>query len=197
MSRDWGRLLVRAFTEFDAIKADLSRYMRSDLALGVEQGRFTEPDDEFTIDCLLALLRTGISARLEGAGPEAGGRRRRVPVADAGRVAKGGAAHPPGERDEDGAAEIGLPGRRAPGMREICRVAWDRWQGDSRLTAYPRRLVSVVQHAPGHLPGRRFASQRRRDRFLQATEPLRVRLPALALRGVRPRCTYRQAPPSR
>ena len=37
---DWGRLLVRAFTEFDAIKADLSRYMRSDLALGVEQGRF-------------------------------------------------------------------------------------------------------------------------------------------------------------
>ena len=71
---DWGRLLVRAFTEFDAIKADLSRYMRSDLALGVEQGRFTEPDDEFTIDCLLALLRTGISARLEGAGPEAGGR---------------------------------------------------------------------------------------------------------------------------
>ena len=70
----WGRLLVRAFTEFDAIKADLSRYMRVDVALGVEQGRFTERGDEFTIDCLLALLRTGTSARLEGAGPEAGAR---------------------------------------------------------------------------------------------------------------------------
>lgn len=70
----WGRLLVRAFTEFDAIKADLSRYMRIDVALGVEQGRFTEPGDEFMIDCLLALLRTGTSARLGGAGPEAGAR---------------------------------------------------------------------------------------------------------------------------
>lgn len=70
----WGRLLVRAFTEFDAIKADLSRYMRIDVALGVEQGRFTEPGDEFMIDCLLAILRTGISARLQGAGPEVGAR---------------------------------------------------------------------------------------------------------------------------
>jgi len=70
----WGRLLVWAFTEFDAIKTDLSRYMRVDVALGVEQGRFTEPGDEFMIDCLLAVLRTGTTARLGGAGPEIGAR---------------------------------------------------------------------------------------------------------------------------
>lgn len=70
----WGRLLLSAFTEFDAIKADLSRYMRIDVALGIEQGRFSTAGDEFLIDTLLAILRTGISARLGGAGPEMGAR---------------------------------------------------------------------------------------------------------------------------
>ena len=64
----WGRLLVSAFTEFEAIKEDVSRYMRSDVALGIKQGRFCELIDEFVIDSHLALLRTGVSARLAGAG---------------------------------------------------------------------------------------------------------------------------------
>ena len=70
----WGRLLLSAFAEFDAIKDDLSRYMRKDVALGAAQGRFAEPCDEFVIDCHLALLRTGIAARLAGAGREVGAR---------------------------------------------------------------------------------------------------------------------------
>jgi len=71
---NWGRLLMWAFSEFEAIKEDVARYLRLDVALGVEQGRFTEPVDEFVIDTLLAILRAGISARLDGAGPEAGAR---------------------------------------------------------------------------------------------------------------------------
>ena len=65
----WGRLLVSAFTEFEAIKEDISRYMRLDVALGLKQGRFSEPVDEFVIDSLLAILRAGVSARLAGAKP--------------------------------------------------------------------------------------------------------------------------------
>ncbi len=64
----WGRLLVSAFTEFDAFKEDISRYMRLDVALGIKQGRFSEPVDEFVIDSHLAILRGGVSARLAGAG---------------------------------------------------------------------------------------------------------------------------------
>ena len=63
----WGRLLVSAFTEFEAVKEDISRYMRLDVALGIKQGRFSEPFDEFVIDSLLAILRVGVSARLAGA----------------------------------------------------------------------------------------------------------------------------------
>ncbi len=66
----WGRLLVSAFTEFEAIKEDISRYMRLDVALGIKQGRFSEPFDEFVIDCHLAILRVGVNARLAGAGRE-------------------------------------------------------------------------------------------------------------------------------
>ncbi len=62
----WGRLLVSAFTEFDAFKEDVAHYMRLDVALGIEQGRFSEPLDEFVIDAHLAILRAGVSARLAG-----------------------------------------------------------------------------------------------------------------------------------
>jgi AcrR family transcriptional regulator len=62
----WGKLLMSAFTEFEAIKDDISRYMRLDVALGIEQGRFTEPLNEFVIDALLAILRAGVSSRLDG-----------------------------------------------------------------------------------------------------------------------------------
>ncbi len=63
----WGRLLLSAFTEFEAIKEDVAHYMRLDVALGTEQGRFSEPLDEFVIDAHLAILRAGVSARLAGA----------------------------------------------------------------------------------------------------------------------------------
>jgi AcrR family transcriptional regulator len=63
---NWGRLLVSAFTEFEAIKDDISRYLRLDVALGIEQGRFTEPVDEYVIDMLLSVLRTGVISRLKG-----------------------------------------------------------------------------------------------------------------------------------
>ena len=58
---------MSAFTEFEAVKEDISRYMRLDVALGIKQGRFSEPFDEFVIDSLLAILRVGVSARLAGA----------------------------------------------------------------------------------------------------------------------------------
>ena len=67
----WGRLLLRAFEEVDTIRDDLSRYMRADVELGVRQGHFRSEPDEFVIDCLLALLRTGLNARLAGTAPEA------------------------------------------------------------------------------------------------------------------------------
>ena len=70
----WGRLLVSAFTEFEAIKEDIAHYMRLDVALGIEQGRFSEPLDEFVIDAHLALLRAGVVARLAGAGPDVSSR---------------------------------------------------------------------------------------------------------------------------
>ena len=70
----WGRLLVAAFHEFEAIKEDVSRYMRLDVALGIEQGRFNEPFDEFVIDVHLAILRAGVSARLAGAGADVAAR---------------------------------------------------------------------------------------------------------------------------
>jgi AcrR family transcriptional regulator len=70
----WGRLLMSAFTEFEAIKDDISRYMRLDVALGVEQGCFTEPVDEFVIDTLLAILRAGVRSRLDGASTVVGAR---------------------------------------------------------------------------------------------------------------------------
>ena len=70
----WGRLLVSAFTEFEAIKKDISRYMRLDVALGIEQGRFSEPLDEFVIDSHLAILRVGVTARLTGAGRDVAAR---------------------------------------------------------------------------------------------------------------------------
>jgi AcrR family transcriptional regulator len=71
---NWGRLLMSAFTEFEAIKDDLSRYLRLDVALGVEQGRFTEPVDEYVIDMLLAVLRAGVISRLDGHGKNVGAR---------------------------------------------------------------------------------------------------------------------------
>ena len=43
----WGQLLVRAFSEFGSIKADISRFMRADVELGVAQGRFPGPSSEF------------------------------------------------------------------------------------------------------------------------------------------------------
>ncbi len=70
----WGRLLISAFTEFEAIKDDISRYMRCDVALGIEQGRFSEPLDEFVIDSHLAILRAGVSARLAGGGSDVAAR---------------------------------------------------------------------------------------------------------------------------
>ena len=70
----WGRLLVSAFTEFEAIKEDVAHYMRLDVALGIAQGRFKEPIDEFVIDTHLAILRVGVSARLAGAGPDVASR---------------------------------------------------------------------------------------------------------------------------
>ena len=70
----WGRLLVSAFTEFEAIKEDIAHYMRLDVALGIEQGRFSEPLDEFVIDAHLAILRAGVVARLGGAGPDVAAR---------------------------------------------------------------------------------------------------------------------------
>lgn len=70
----WGRLLVSAFTEFEAIKEDIAHFMRLDVALGIEQGRFTEAVDEFVIDAHLAILRAGVIARLAGAGPDVSAR---------------------------------------------------------------------------------------------------------------------------
>ena len=70
----WGRLLLSAFSEFEAIKEDVARYMRLDVALGIKQGRFDEPLDEFVIDAHLAILRAGVSARLAGAGPDVSAR---------------------------------------------------------------------------------------------------------------------------
>ena len=70
----WGRLLVSAFTEFEAIKEDIAHYMRLDVALGIEQGRFSEPLDEFVIDAHLAILRAGVVARLGGGGPDVSAR---------------------------------------------------------------------------------------------------------------------------
>lgn len=70
----WGRLLMSAFTEFDAFKEDVAHYMRLDVALGIEQGRFSEPLDEFVIDAHLAILRAGVSARLAGGGPDVAAR---------------------------------------------------------------------------------------------------------------------------
>ena len=70
----WGRLLLSAFTEFEAIKEDIAHYMRLDVALGVSQGRFTEALDEFVIDAHLAILREGVRARLAGAGPDVSAR---------------------------------------------------------------------------------------------------------------------------
>lgn len=70
----WGKLLVSAFTEFDAFKEDVAHYMRLDVALGIEQGRFTEPLDEFVIDAHLAILRAGVIARLDGEGPDVSAR---------------------------------------------------------------------------------------------------------------------------
>ncbi len=60
----WGNLLLRAIAESNAIKDDLSRYMRADVDAGIKQGLFRSDGDEFVIDCLLAILTTGISARL-------------------------------------------------------------------------------------------------------------------------------------
>lgn len=71
---NWGRLLISAFTEFEAIKDDISRYLRLDVALGIEQGRFTEPLDEFVVDALLAVLRTGVISRLRGEEANVGAR---------------------------------------------------------------------------------------------------------------------------
>ncbi|MEY2928326.1 MAG: hypothetical protein RL367_2803 [Pseudomonadota bacterium] len=70
----WGRLLMSAFTEFEAIKDDISRYMRLDVALGIEQGCFTETINEFLIDSLLAILRAGVSSRLDGNEADVGAR---------------------------------------------------------------------------------------------------------------------------
>lgn len=70
----WGRLLVSAFTEFEAIKEGVAHYMRLDVELGIEQGRFSEPLDEFVIDAHLAMLRAGVIARLAGAGQDVSAR---------------------------------------------------------------------------------------------------------------------------
>ena len=92
----WGRLLISAFTEFEAIKEDVARYMRLDVALGIKQGRFDEPLDEFVIDAHLAILRAGVSARLAGAGPDVSARAAEyqlrilgMSAAEAGRVRNG------------------------------------------------------------------------------------------------------------
>ncbi len=92
----WGRLLLSAFSEFEAIKEDVARYMRLDVALGIKQSRFDEPLDEFVIDAHLAILRAGVSARLAGAGPDVSARAAEyqlrilgMSTAEAGRVRNG------------------------------------------------------------------------------------------------------------
>ena len=60
----WGNLLLRAVAESNAIKDDLSRYMRADVDAGIKQGLFRQDCDELVIDCLLAILTTSINARL-------------------------------------------------------------------------------------------------------------------------------------
>jgi AcrR family transcriptional regulator len=71
---NWGRLLVSAFTEFEAIKYAISHYLRLDVALGIEQGQFSEPVDEYVIDMMLAVLRTGVISRLNGGKADVGAR---------------------------------------------------------------------------------------------------------------------------
>ena len=63
----WGRLLTHAIIEFREIREFICRYLRLDVALGVKQGHFAKPLNEFLIDCHLAILREGIKARLAGA----------------------------------------------------------------------------------------------------------------------------------
>lgn len=70
----WGRLLVSAFSEFEAIREDIAHYMRLDVAAGIEQGRFDEPFDEFVVDAHLAVLRAGVNARLNGGGVDVSAR---------------------------------------------------------------------------------------------------------------------------
>lgn len=60
----WGNLLLRAVAESNAIKEDMSRYMRADVDAGIKQGLFRNDFNEFIMDCLLSILTTGISARL-------------------------------------------------------------------------------------------------------------------------------------
>ena len=55
-------------------KEDVARYMRLDVALGIAQGRSSEPLDDFVIDAHLAVLRAGVSARLAGGGPDVSAR---------------------------------------------------------------------------------------------------------------------------
>ena len=62
----WGNLLLRAVAESNAIKGDLSRHLRADVDLGISQGLFRGDCDEFVIECLLAILITGIARRLGG-----------------------------------------------------------------------------------------------------------------------------------
>lgn len=71
---NWGRLLMWAFSEFEPIRDDISRHMLLDVALGIEQGQFNEPVDEFVVDALIAILRAGISSRLGGSGADVGAR---------------------------------------------------------------------------------------------------------------------------
>jgi AcrR family transcriptional regulator len=70
---DWGWAFIRAFWSLDALRLEVSRYLRSDLERGVQQGAFTVEVDDFLVGAVGTMVVSALFAHMSSdVGPEVG-----------------------------------------------------------------------------------------------------------------------------
>ena len=67
---EWAAVLLGSFDHVPQLNDDVATYMRSDLQLGVDQGKFDVEVTRFLIDQIMALIGTELRAQLKNGANE-------------------------------------------------------------------------------------------------------------------------------
>jgi len=65
----WGRVVLRLTDHERSLQHEVQRYLREDLAMGFEQGRFSTGPDEVTLDLIMGLVTMTIRRIIRGEAP--------------------------------------------------------------------------------------------------------------------------------